>query len=122
MPSTRSVIDQSHSELDLRMTEGDPLQFLFWVRDAAAWAAASFTCSVRKKQDPTTELAAPTVVVAAATGPDPDTSGIMGLNVDITNAAVVALTAVNGPTKYAWSMRQTGGLTRFGGWLEVLPV
>lgn len=117
---TRSEIDQSHSELDLRMTEGDALAFQFWVRDADDWAGITFVCAVHPESGwTTTPITSPTVMVAAANGPDPDTEAFMGLNVDITHAVVAALTHADSP--YLWGMKETGGATRFGGFLHVEP-
>lgn len=115
---SRSEIDQSHAELDLRMTEGDPINIRFWVRDAEEWSLASFTCAIR--QHPGTEnpiLAAPVVTVAVANGPNPEDG--TGLNVDLVTAADPDLIAANSP--YVWGMKETGGVTRFGGMFYVEP-
>jgi hypothetical protein len=117
---TRSELDKSHSELDLRMTEGDPMDFAFWVRDAQDWAGSLFVAAVHPGSGWTaTPLAAPTVVVAAANGPEPENQDLLGLNVDITNAPVAALTSADTP--FIWGMKDVGGTTRFGGWLHVEP-
>lgn len=113
---SRSEIDQSHSELDLRMNEGDPINFKFWIRGAEAWASASYTCVLRK-EPATGVLASPTVAVAASVGPEPGDGN--GLNVDITNVAVATLTAANSP--FMWGMKEIGGGTKYAGLLYVEP-
>jgi hypothetical protein len=117
---TRSELDKSHSELDLRMTEGDAIGFAFWVRDAQDWAGSLFVAAVHPGSGWTASpLAEPTVTVAAANGPGPENQDLQGLNVDITDAPVATLTNADSP--FIWGMKDVGGTTRFGGWLHVEP-
>lgn len=117
---SRAEIDQSHSILALRMTEGDPLGFAWWIFDAQAWASASFTCIIKKEPDPGLPvLASLTVTVVQAFGPTPDTEDQIGLNVDLTAAPVATLVAADSP--YSWALKEIGGVTRYGGLLYVEP-
>ena len=108
---SRSEIDQSHVELNLRMTEGDPIAFNFLVKDAASWSATSFTSLVRQQADSTLPTLATMIVVVTAQGLD--------LDVKLTSVPVAALTALNSP--FAWAMKEVNGVTRFGGFLYVEP-
>ena len=106
---SRSEIDQSHSELDLRMTEGDPINFNFLVKDASNWSTVSFNSEVKQFPDAALEALATLTVVVAAEGSD--------LDVKLTSAAVDGLTADLSP--FVWGMKEVGGVTRFGGMFYV---
>lgn len=107
--ASRNEIDASHSELNLRMDQGDPIKFNFLVKDASSWSTSSFTCKV-KAAPGEPDVCAPTVVVTAV-GAD--------LDVLITNASVALLTAADSP--FVWGMKETSGVTRFAGFLFVEP-
>jgi hypothetical protein len=108
---SRSEIDQSHVELDLRMTEGDPIRLNFLVLDAASWNGVAFTCLVKQRPGESEDVLADIDVIATGEGDD--------LDVLLTHAPVAALTAVDSP--YAWGMKEDTGVTRFGGMFYVEP-
>ena len=108
---SRSEIDKSHSKLDLRMTEGDPIAFNFLVKDAALWSVASFISLVRQQANLALPTLATMVVVVTAEGPD--------LDVKLNSIPVELLTAANSP--FAWAMKEVDGVTRYGGFLYVEP-
>jgi hypothetical protein len=98
-------IDASAGKLNLRMTEGDPINFSWLVLDAASWAGTSFTASVR---DTSGILQSLTVAVTA--------QGSDALFV-MTHAAIPTLPASR--SGYAWAMLEAGGPTKFAGLLFV---
>ena len=108
---SRSEIDQSHVELDLRMTEGDPIRFNFLVLDAASWAGVLFTCQVKQRPGEAESILTNPAVTVTAQGND--------LDVLLVKVPVVALTNANSP--YVWSMKENSGVTRFGGMFYVEP-
>lgn len=108
---SRSEIDQSHAELDLRMTEGDPILFNFLVKDASGWASTSFTSLVKQRPGELESALATMTVSVSALGLD--------LNVLLVSTPVAELLSVNSP--YVWAMKEVGGVTRFGGMFYVEP-
>jgi hypothetical protein len=107
MPTPRAEIDNSAAQLDLRMTEGDPMAFNFLVRDVQ-WASGTWEAHVKETLDgdPVAEM----TVVMTDEGTDTD--------VLLTSAAVPELTAFTG--RYFWDLQEVNGLTRFSGYLIVV--
>lgn len=96
-------IDASASEINLRMTEGDLLNFQWTVLAAAAWAGA-YTAWVTIDGDDI-PLTATAVAVSA--------------DALFTIASAPIAELVRNSSGYEWRVKQTGGLTRFGGLLFV---
>jgi hypothetical protein len=107
----RPEIDASAAELDLRMTEGDPIGFNFLVADASSWGGNTFRCDVKTQMSADAPVLASLTVTATADG--------TGCDILLSSAPIPALIAIDG--HYYWDMQEDGGLTRFSGWLLVEP-
>jgi hypothetical protein len=99
-------LDASAQNLNLRMTEGDPLNFQWIVPGAASWAGA-YTFRVRIDADTLLELPATASVSNT-------TDALFVVTTVAAQAALVALTS-----GYRWDIQQTGGPTRYSGVLFV---
>ena len=107
----RPEIDASAADLDLRMTEGDPIAFNFLVLDAASWAGATWACEVRASRSVSGTLLTSLAVTAVV-------ESVTNLDVHITAAADPDLVATG---SYWWDMQEVGGMTRFSGQFFVMP-
>jgi hypothetical protein len=103
----RAEIDNSAAQLDLRMTEGDPISFNFLVKDVQ-WASGSWQAHVKETIDG--DPVATMTVLMTDEGTDTD--------VLLSSSAVPELTAFVG--KYFWDLQEVNGLTRFSGYFYVV--
>lgn len=101
---SRPELDASAYDLDLRMSEGDPINFQWVAEGAAAWAGAH-TCSV---------TVGDVVVPLACTVSVYNTTDALFAVVDGAQAALVAT-----QSGYPWRIKADAGPTRFAGLLRV---
>lgn len=90
------------------MTEGDPINFSWYIEAAASWAGSVFTGSVRGDDGQLVSLSVAVTAVAA------DALFVM--------TALPQGTLPASRSGYVWALRETGGPTRFNGLLFVDPV
>lgn len=109
--TARPEIDASAADLDLRMTEGDPIAFNFLVKDAGSWGGSTFACDVKATQSVTAPALASLAVVVTV-------EAVTDLDVKLSHAPVPALVA---SSRYYWDLQEVDGLTRFSGWFIVMP-
>lgn len=99
-------LDASAQELNLRMTEGDPLNFQWLVPGAAAWAG-NYTFKVRTSSEVLVSIACTATVS------------------NVTDALFVVTTVSAQPeflhneSGYRWNIQQTAGPTRYRGALFI---
>lgn len=95
-------LDASAQDLNLRMTEGDPLNFQWLVPGAAAWAGA-YTFKVRINPDTLVSIAATASIVNTV-------DALFVVQTVAAQPEFVALTS-----GYHWDIQQASGPTRYSG-------
>lgn len=89
------------------MTEGDPIIFTFKVKDAAAWAAGSFTAHVKDEPRAAATALVTMSVACVANGADADFT--------LTASQAAASVLVGSVYEYFWDLQEVNGVTRFAG-------
>lgn len=102
-----ALLDASADELDLKLTEGDPISFAFTVADVD-WSG-TYLSQIRASPDAASPLVTLTVT---ATYSAPDTA--------FTLTATAAANVLTAPGA-VWDMQLVGGATRLRGRVFVVP-